>query len=500
MWAIRKPRAEPGLALEEVPVPVPGDDEVLVRVEAASICGTDLHIFRWDDWASNRIQPPLTLGHEFAGTVVEVGRAVRHVAVGDYVSAESHVTCGMCFHCRTGQAHMCEHTQILGVDRDGAFAEYVAVPEAVVWQNDRTKLPPEIATLQEPFGNAVFATSTQDLPGRSVAVLGCGPVGLFSIAIARASGAARVLAVRPRRPSASASPSSSAPRSSTSPTVEDVPAWFREHDEGDGIDVVFEMSGASASIVDAFRIVRNGGHVVLFGIPARPVEIDVAESLIFKNLTVTAVNGRQVFATWYRTRWLLEHGVVDLRPLITHEHPLADFEQAFAELEGGEACKIVLYPGGAAEPRHRAAGREGAALAAARALGAPMSAGAAASRSRPSWTRCARRGPTSASTRSLSPQGPVVEMDGRGEVIVLSSNNYLGLANRPEVVEAGIEGLRRYGAGTASVRFICGTFAPHLELEEALARFVGDRGGAHLRLVLERERGGGADPHRRDAR
>jgi len=349
MWAIRKPWAAPGLALEDVPVPVPGDDEVLVRVEAASICGTDLHIFRWDDWAQHRIKPPLTLGHEFAGTVVEVGRTVRHVATGDYVSAESHVTCGMCFHCRTGQAHMCEHTQILGVDRDGAFAEYVAVPESVVWQNDRTKLPPEIATLQEPFGNAVFATSTQDLPGRSVAILGCGPVGLFSIAIALASGTGRVLAsdrVAFRLGLAEQLGATVVDVSAT----DDVAAWFREHSEGDGIDVVFEMSGASASIGDAFRIVRNGGHVVLFGIPARPVEIDVAESLIFKNLTVTAVSGRQVFATWYRTRWLLEHGVVDLRPLITHEHPLGDFAQAFAELESGEACKIVLYPGGAAEP------------------------------------------------------------------------------------------------------------------------------------------------------
>src|SRR5437764_7044302 len=193
MRAVRKVEPQPGLRIEEVPVPQPGEDEVLVQVEAASVCGTDLHIHHWDEWSQQRILPPLTLGHEFAGTVVVAGKNVRHVAEGDYVSAESHVTCGMCFHCRTGQAHMCEQTRILGVDRNGAFAEYVAVPESVIWKNDRSKLPPEIATLQEPFGNAVFATGAQDLAARSVAVLGCGPIGLFTIGIARASGAASVL-------------------------------------------------------------------------------------------------------------------------------------------------------------------------------------------------------------------------------------------------------------------------------------------------------------------
>src|SRR6476646_2079523 len=173
MRAVRKVERAPGLTIEEVPVPRPGESEVLVRVEAASLCGTDLHIHQWDEWSQHRIKPPLTLGHEFAGTVVETGKSVRHVAAGDYVSAESHVTCGMCFHCRTGQAHMCERTRILGVDRDGAFARYVAVPEAVIWRNDRSQLPPEIATLQEPFGHAVFATSEQDLAGRS----GCSQSG-----------------------------------------------------------------------------------------------------------------------------------------------------------------------------------------------------------------------------------------------------------------------------------------------------------------------------------
>jgi threonine 3-dehydrogenase len=346
MRALRKVEAGPGLQLEDIPEPVAGPGEVVVEVEAASICGTDLHIKKWDEWSQQRIRPPLTLGHEFAGTVVETGDDVDHVQVGDFVSAESHITCGMCFQCRTGQAHMCERTKILGVDREGAFARYVAVPESVIWQNDRSKLPPEIATLQEPFGNAVFATSEQDLAGRSVAVLGCGPIGLFTIAIARASGAAVVFA-SDRTPFRLALAETMGAHATVN--VEETPdaaEWFREENGGFGFDVVFEMSGSPRAIADAFRIARNGGRVLLFGIPSRPVEIDVAESLIFKNLDVLAVNGRRIFATWYKTRWLLESGVVDLRPLITEEIALDDFEGAFERLEAGEACKIVVYPGG----------------------------------------------------------------------------------------------------------------------------------------------------------
>jgi threonine 3-dehydrogenase len=350
MQAVRKVEAAPGLVLEDVPVPSIGESDVLVEVEAASVCGTDLHIWRWDEWAAHRIAPPLTIGHEFAGTVVDVGRLVRHVAVGDYVSAESHVTCGMCFYCRTGQAHMCEDTQIMGVDRDGAFAQYVAVPETVIWENDRTKLPAELATLQEPFGNAVFATGEQNLAGRSVAVLGCGPVGLFTIAIARASGAAVVMAAdrKPYRLEL-------ARKMGATDTVDvdetpDAAEWFRAHHEGRGFDVVFEMSGSPRAIADAFRIARNGARVILFGIPTAPVQIDVAEMLIFKNLDVLALSGRRIFATWYKTRWLLESGVVDLRPLITHEYPLEAFETAFNELDAGEACKIVLHPTSRAFP------------------------------------------------------------------------------------------------------------------------------------------------------
>ncbi|MGA1198192.1 MAG: L-threonine 3-dehydrogenase [Candidatus Latescibacterota bacterium] len=349
MKAIRKPKAEPGLVVEDVPIPSPGPHDVLVRVEATSICGTDLHIYKWDDWSRNRIKPPITLGHEFAGTVVEVGKLVEQVHIGDYVSAESHITCGHCFQCRTGQAHMCPQTQILGVDRDGAFAEYVVIPETVVWQNNRTKLPPEIATLQEPFGNAVFASHSHDLTGQTVAVFGCGPIGLFSIGIARAAGAAAVFAIDPVEFRLGLAWAMGASQTFAPKKGESTLDWLLEANEGFGVDIVLEMSGAPPAINDAFSAVRNGGRMTLFGIPADPVEIDVAEKMIFKNLTVCALNGRRIWDTWYKTRWLLESGVVDLNPLITRKMKFEQIDDAIALLSQGQACKIVLCPDHAKE-------------------------------------------------------------------------------------------------------------------------------------------------------
>ncbi len=354
MVAIRKPSAAPGLAVEEVPVPLPGPHDVLVQVEAASICGTDLHIWKWDDWSQQRIRPPLTVGHEFAGTVAAVGDLVEQIRVGDYVSAESHVTCGHCFQCRTGQAHMCPQTQILGVDRDGAFAEYVAVPESVIWQNDRSKLPPEIATLQEPFGNAVYASLSHDLAGQTVAVFGCGPIGLFSIGIARASGAGAVFALDPVAYRLDLARQMGANEVFAPAGDRDAAEWILQATGGNGVDVVLEMSGAPSAITDAFRAVRNGGRMTLFGIPSRPVEIDIAENMIFKNLTVFALNGRRIWDTWYKTRWLLESGMVDLHPLITGQMTFEKVEDAIELLAAGQACKVLLRPDVSSTPPPRA--------------------------------------------------------------------------------------------------------------------------------------------------
>ncbi len=342
MRAIRKAAPGMGLTVESVPVPKPGDHDVLVQVEAASCCGTDVHIWKWDSWAQGRIKPPLTLGHEFAGTVVDVGSRVENVRVGDYVSAESHVTCGMCFQCRTGQAHLCPRTSILGVDQAGAFADYVVVPEMVIWQNDREKLPPEIATLQEPFGNAVYVTMGQDITGLSLAILGCGPIGLFCIAIAKASGVAQVYAtdVIDFRLDLARKLGADKVFDAATTTAQQI----IDANHGSGLDIVLEMSGAPQAIDTAFDIVRNGGRVILFGIPSRPVEIDVAEKMIFKNLTVLALNGRRIFDTWYKTRWLLESGVINLRPLISKEMSFDGINDAMETLASGQACKIIIRP------------------------------------------------------------------------------------------------------------------------------------------------------------
>ncbi|MCH7870957.1 MAG: L-threonine 3-dehydrogenase, partial [Planctomycetes bacterium] len=344
MQAVRKLKAAKGLTLCEVPIPQPGPHDCLIQVETASICGTDLHIYNWDAWSSNRLRPPLTTGHEFAGTVVAVGSMVEGIDEGEFVSAESHITCGHCIQCRTGHAHMCPSTRILGVDRDGCFAEFVCVPDKVVWKNDRAKLPPEIATLQEPFGNAVFSTLAHELAGQTLCVFGCGPIGLFSIGIARASGAAAIFAsdLNPFRLDLAKTMGATAVHNpATDGSARD---WILSVNGGLGPDIVLEMSGAAPAINAAFQVVRNGGRVTLFGIPARPVEIDIAENMIFKNLTVLALNGRRIFETWYKTRWLLESGVVDLRPLITKILPLSSIEESIELLREGNACKIILQP------------------------------------------------------------------------------------------------------------------------------------------------------------
>ncbi len=342
MTAVVKAAPAPGSEVRQVPVPTLGPRDVLIKVKAASICGTDLHIQNWDKWAQGRIKPPLVFGHEFCGEVVERGEDATTVAVGTFVSVEGHVVDGTCFQCRTGNAHICENVSIVGVDRPGCFAEYVAVPETNVYAMDRG-ISPEVAAIQDPFGNAVHTTLSGDIAGLTVAVVGAGPIGCCAVAVARASGAQAVFAtdIRPFRLDLARRMGADRVIDTTK---EDAVAVVMGETGGQGADVVLEMSGHGDGVKQAFKMVRRGGRISLLGIPSQPVTIDLAEDVIFKGVTVLGINGRRMWKTWYQAQALLRSGKIDLAPLITHTFPLRDIHQGMALLKEGQAAKIILYP------------------------------------------------------------------------------------------------------------------------------------------------------------
>ena len=341
MRALVKTGPVSGGRLEEVPVPEVGPGDVLVKVLAASICGTDLHIYQWDPWAQSRIHPPLVFGHEFCGEVVRLGSAVRNVAIGDYVAAESHVVCNECYECTHDLQHVCRRVQIIGVDRPGAFAQYVAIPEGNAWLTDR-RFPPEVATIQEPMGNAVHTALSAPIAGSTVAIFGAGPIGLFAVPIVRASGARKIITVEPSSLRLDLARTMGS-HVMIDPRQDNVIHRILEETAGEGVDVVLEMSGNPEAIGQALRTLRHGGHASLLGIPARPVEVDLADGVIFKGATIKGIAGRRMFQTWYQTRGFLESGM-DLSPIITHRLPLADFEHAFELVRTGQSGKVVLFP------------------------------------------------------------------------------------------------------------------------------------------------------------
>src|SRR5579864_1892317 len=334
MLAVVKPEPKAGAEILDVKVPTFGDTDVLVKVKVASICGTDLHIYDWDAWAQRRIHPPLIPGHEFCGTVAAVGREVTSVKEGDFVSAEMHVACGKCYQCRTGEAHICQFVKIIGVDADGAFAEYVRIPESNIWKIDPA-IPADYASVLDPLGNAVHTVLAGEIAARSVAVVGCGPIGLFSIAVARAVGATQVFALEVNEHRAKLAKQMKADYV-LNPTKDDVKSVVMEATNGVGVDVVLEMSGKTPGIKMGFDILRLGGRVSLLGIPSKPVELNFAEDLIFKGATVQGINGRLMYKTWYQMQALLKSGKLDLSPVITDRMAMKDFSKGMARLKTGE--------------------------------------------------------------------------------------------------------------------------------------------------------------------
>jgi len=339
MQAIVKERRAPGLKVTTVPKPTAGAGEVLIAVRHAGVCGTDLHIADWNAWAEGRLRPPLVVGHEFAGEIVAVGGAVAELRTGQLVTAEGHIVCGHCLQCRTGNSHICKNTRIIGVDRDGAFAEYIAMPATNVLPLDG--IPTTVGAVMDPMGNAFHTVLTADIPGSSVFVAGCGPIGCFAVGIARAAGAAKVIAS-----DVNAKRLALAKRMGAHVTIDatrdDVVRSVLAETGGEGADVVCEMSGVPSALHQAFAAVRLGGRVQLLGIPDGQVPVDFANEIIFKGITVYGVIGRKMYETWNQMRRYLSAGLVDPRPVITHQFPLAKIDEALAAIRSGDAGKIIL--------------------------------------------------------------------------------------------------------------------------------------------------------------
>ena len=340
MRALAKMSAGPGLELIERPVPQPGPGEVLLRVDAASICGTDHHLFEWDDWAADNLVPPRVLGHELAGTVTDVGSGVTRVREGDLVGVESHLFDWTCAQCRRGDMHLCRNLRVIGVHTDGGFAEQVVIPEANAIESNG--LDPAVVALQEPMGNAVHAAFAEPIEGRSVLVTGCGPIGLCAVGIARAAGASLVVATdtEPYRLELARSMGADLALDAYDPATVD---RIGQATGGDGVEVVLEMSGAAPALEQALQLVTRGGSVSLLGIFGAPPTVDLSELVIMKGIRLHGIYGRRIYDTWERTQALLRGGL-DVTPVITHRLSLEEWPQAFDLIASRHAGKVVLLP------------------------------------------------------------------------------------------------------------------------------------------------------------
>jgi threonine 3-dehydrogenase len=338
MRALVKAKAERGIWLQELDKPTIGHNDVLIKVRRTAICGTDIHIYQWDDWASRTIPVPLAVGHEFSGEIVECGVEVNGYSVGDRVSAEGHVTCGFCRNCRAGRRHLCMNTVGVGVNRAGAFADYISVPAFNIF-----KLPDsisdELASILDPLGNATHTALSFDLVGEDVLITGAGPIGIMAVAIARYAGARHIVItdVNDYRLDLAKKMGASVALNVTSNSIDQT---MQDLGMEEGFDVGMEMSGNPTAFRDMLRTMHHGGKVALLGIPPDQTAIDWTQ-VIFKGLEIKGIYGREMFETWYKMSSMLQSGL-NIQPIITHRFPLADYQDAFDLMESGQSGKIVL--------------------------------------------------------------------------------------------------------------------------------------------------------------
>ncbi len=338
MRALVKAKAEPGIWLEDIERPVPGHNDVLIKVRRAAICGTDIHIYQWDEWAQKTIPVPLAIGHEFTGEVVECGSEVRGLSAGDRVSAEGHITCGVCRNCRAGRRHLCRNTVGIGVSRAGAFADYISVPAFNVFKLPDT-ITDEMAAILDPLGNATHTALSFDLVGEDVLITGAGPIGIMAVAIARYAGARHVVItdVNDYRLDLARKMGASVALNVKTGSLDQT---MRDLGMEEGFDVGMEMSGNPSAFRDLLRTMHHGGKVAILGIPPQETAIDWNE-VIFKGLILKGIYGREMFETWYKMTSMLQSGL-DIQPIITHRFALEDYRDAFELMASGQSGKVVL--------------------------------------------------------------------------------------------------------------------------------------------------------------
>ena len=338
MQALVKRKSAKGIHLEDVPEPKIGHDDVLIQVRKAGICGTDLHIYKWDDWASKTVPLPLVVGHEFVGEVVQIGSGVTDFRVGDIVSGEGHVVCGRCRNCMAGRRHLCNDTAGIGVTRPGAFAERIALPMTNVWAHDKA-VNDEVAAIFDPFGNAVHSALSFPVLGEDVLITGAGPIGLMAAAVVRHAGARHVVItdLNPYRLALAEEMGVSMTVNPADTKLEDVQ---KELGMEEGFDVGLEMSGNPSAFQDMLANMCHGGKIAMLGIPEKDMSIDW-NLVVFNMLTIKGIYGREMYETWYKMTVMLQSGL-DVTPVITHRFPFADFEEAFATALSGKSGKVLL--------------------------------------------------------------------------------------------------------------------------------------------------------------
>jgi threonine 3-dehydrogenase len=338
MKALVKSRSEPGLWLEEVPIPRPGPSDVLIRISKTGICGTDLHIYNWDAWAQRHIHTPRIIGHEFVGSIVAVGEEVRGFQVGDRVCAEGHITCGVCHNCRTARPHLCPAAVGIGGGRDGAFAEYLVMPAHNLWSIPK-EVPSEIAAIMDPFGNAVHSALSFDIIGEDVLITGAGPIGIMAAAVCRFSGA-RHIVVTDINDSRLALAAKLGASSTVNVSREPLNAARHALGMTRGFEIGLEMSGNPAALSTMIDNMNNGGRIALLGFLPQNTTINW-DDVIFKGLLLKGIYGREIFQTWYKMTHMLQSGL-DISPVITHRFPAREFLAGFEAMRRGDGCKVVL--------------------------------------------------------------------------------------------------------------------------------------------------------------